>query len=319
MEKFKLMLIMFILVCISCQSKMEGDKRNADDDTVSTEKNKEVEDDLPPTNLKGTTWKLNGIVNTKTGQIKKLEPADCEACYSLLFDTDYSFTAIGVGKRYKVDFLSLTPNILTDDLFCERYDKDGLDYCDADDFRKLIPSVDSFSVHSEGIRLYTWWDHTNGYLSFIPHEGDNPSTSRRGTIWKLSGIVNIETGEIKELEPVNCEKCYQLHFSGDYKLSATSIWAAQLLDLLNLDIKLDPGWPWGYENDNGEPLFAEIWAYDPTLTDPAWNGDGKIYEDSYLFRCGIAFTEDYEFTQDALKLFFVYKEKKCYLLFKLVS
>jgi hypothetical protein len=37
--------------------------------------------------LKGTKWKLAGIVDA-TGKLTELEPKDCEQCYTLEFDTD---------------------------------------------------------------------------------------------------------------------------------------------------------------------------------------------------------------------------------------
>jgi len=40
----------------------------------------------------------------------------------------------------------------------------------------------------------------------------NPETSLQGTKWKLVGIVDAETGILKELEPKNCEYCYTLMF-----------------------------------------------------------------------------------------------------------
>ena len=40
----------------------------------------------------------------------------------------------------------------------------------------------------------------------------NKQTSLKGTKWKLAGIVDAETGEMKVLEPKNCEDCYTLTF-----------------------------------------------------------------------------------------------------------
>jgi hypothetical protein len=41
-----------------------------------------------PEHLKGTKWKLAGIVDAETGVRKELEPKDCEKCYTLIFDMD---------------------------------------------------------------------------------------------------------------------------------------------------------------------------------------------------------------------------------------
>jgi len=41
--------------------------------------------------LRGTEWKLEGIVDVQTGELKVLEPKDCEECYTLNFETDSTF------------------------------------------------------------------------------------------------------------------------------------------------------------------------------------------------------------------------------------
>jgi hypothetical protein len=41
------------------------------------------------------------------------------------------------------------------------------------------------------------------------------SASLQGTQWKLEGIVNVQTGEMQVLEPVDCEQCYTLVFDTD--------------------------------------------------------------------------------------------------------
>jgi hypothetical protein len=45
--------------------------------------------------LRGTKWKLAGIVDTKTETLKELEPKDCEDCYTLTFLTDKIATGYG--------------------------------------------------------------------------------------------------------------------------------------------------------------------------------------------------------------------------------
>ena len=283
---------MFFVICLSCQNQT---------DVVS------------PTYLQGTTWKLAGIVDIQTGAIKKLEPVDCDVCYTLSFDTDYTLTAISIGQRLKLDLLNFVSSPAYDGnkrLSCERYDKDGEDYCDSDAFQRSIMTTESYSATSDELRLVCNYGYK--YLSFVPHDGDNPSTSRRGTKWKLAGIVDVETSELRKLEPTDCGECYTLRFFGDYIFTTRSIWALQELDLKNLDLVLDPTIPWGSGGE--QPLYAEEWFDDPVV----WKGDGKTYDDSYLFRCGIAYTKTYEITPDDLKLFFVYQEKSYYLLFKLV-
>ncbi|MDR1199497.1 MAG: hypothetical protein LBK94_10910 [Prevotellaceae bacterium] len=55
--------------------------------------------------LKGTKWKLEGIVDAKTGILTELEPKDCEECYTLTFDTDIS--AHGMAIKTPLCILNL--------------------------------------------------------------------------------------------------------------------------------------------------------------------------------------------------------------------
>jgi hypothetical protein len=50
--------------------------------------------------LKGTKWKLAGIVDVQTGKLTELEPKDCEECYTLAFLTDT--TAEGRSASIKI-------------------------------------------------------------------------------------------------------------------------------------------------------------------------------------------------------------------------
>ena len=300
MKLCKFFLFNILSVLLSCQN-----------DTGTTHEELEIptEPESPEelTELKGSVWKLDGIVDVQSGEMKKLEPSHCEECYSLVFDTDSTLTAFGIHGRLKLDLNNLNPPERFDQIVrCQVYDFDGFLYCDYSYFYEAFISVDSFSVTRNELRLIC----SRGlcYLSFLPHEGKNPSTSRIGTRWKLEGIGDVETGELKELEPAECDECYWLYFMGEYSLLARSLVASQSLNLLNLDLAIDPTRPLGYDN-NLPPLYGEKLC-----------SDCIPYEDSYLFRCGIAYTESYEFTPDGLKLllFFIYEEKKCYLLFKLV-
>ncbi|MDR2139809.1 MAG: hypothetical protein LBP50_09710, partial [Tannerella sp.] len=40
-----------------------------------------------------------------------------------------------------------------------------------------------------------------------------------GTKWKLAGIVDMETGALRELEPKDCAGCYTLVFDSDHTAS----------------------------------------------------------------------------------------------------
>jgi len=293
---------------------------------VTEDKNEELvqqdtnEPDLnEPTNLAGTVWKLAGYVNLlKTGELEELEPKECEDCYKLWFDTDNTLTMMNITKRLKLDLLNLNYHVFIEGvLLCERYDKDGEDYCESDIIRVAIPRTGSYSATCDELKLFqhdpfrVGGEIISSYLLF-KRTDDEPPTTLRGTRWKLTGIVETQTGDFRKLEPTNCTDCYSLEFWGDYSLNSRSIWAYQALDLSNLDRALDPTRPWTHED--GPPVYAEEWFIDPYV----WKGDGKTYEDSFLFRCGIAYAKSYELNDDELKLFFDYQEKNYYLSFKLV-
>ena len=46
--------------------------------------------------------------------------------------------------------------------------------------------------------------------------GGEKQLSLTGTKWKLVGIVDVETGKLKALEPINCEFCYMLTFDNSF-------------------------------------------------------------------------------------------------------
>ena len=85
-------------------------------------------------------------------------------------------------------------------------------------------------------------------------------------------------------------------------------------------MELDPANP-GYTGNTRPPIYEEKWT-NIIASEGRFGiyeeGDGKFYEDGYLFRCGVAYTESYNITNNELKLYFVYQEKLYYLLFKLV-
>ena len=78
------MFFMFLIVGLSCQNQMDGDETSK--------------------SLNGTTWKLSGIVNIEKGELKQIDPEGCEDCYTIIFDTDTTFTAVSF------EYLSFIPH-----------------------------------------------------------------------------------------------------------------------------------------------------------------------------------------------------------------
>jgi len=272
-------------------------------------------DQLLELKLKGSVWKLAGIVDSDKGVLKELAPKDCDDCYTLWFDTDHNVTMISISDRLKLDLLNLNPvEEIAKVLKCVEYDKDGKDYCDVTDFENSIIQTGSFLVEDDELKFFQHFRNGDGkevisslYLLFKRIERDSPTTLR-GTEWKLSGIVDAQTNVITELEPKSCDECYTLKFRGDSVLIVRSIYARGALDLSNLDIVRDPARPEYHYNP--DPLYTETWSKD--------GKDKTVYEDSWLYRCGIAYTKSYKLTPGELKLFFVYQDKNYYLTFKSV-
>jgi hypothetical protein len=132
---------------------MEGSKSNTNENEIS---------------LKGTTWKLVGIVNAETGELRELEPKHCEECYTLTFDTDITAIAQSINIKLRLDLLNFSHigtylhEIYNRQLFCETYDKDVVEgerysgmYCDSDRFRRGIMATSNFSKTGDELKLYT--------------------------------------------------------------------------------------------------------------------------------------------------------------------
>ena len=84
--KLLFLMVFYAMMCFACQS----DKN----ETAFT--------------LKGTQWKLVGIVDSRTEVLKVLEPADCKECYTLTFKTDSTFSTYSTTNElqgdYKIDY-----------------------------------------------------------------------------------------------------------------------------------------------------------------------------------------------------------------------
>ena len=64
--------------------------------------------------LKGTKWKLAGIVDSKTGVLTELEPQDCEECYTLMFLTDTKAEVFAFREKSVLDLSLLGKYMVTD-------------------------------------------------------------------------------------------------------------------------------------------------------------------------------------------------------------
>jgi hypothetical protein len=126
-------------------------------------------------------------------------------------------------------------------------------------------------------------------------QDDEPRFPLNGTEWKLTGFVDVATGEIKEPEPRDCAECYTLAFLSDEYVRGLSV---------NLSVTIKN-------------------IYD--FTDPCINcmdmiidevGDGNYYQ--AVFR---AYFTSFEYEPGVLKLFYKnnlqgHTGEMCYLLYK---
>ncbi|MDR2970179.1 MAG: hypothetical protein LBV32_11350 [Tannerellaceae bacterium] len=119
------------------------------------EKTKE-EKDIKLETLRGTKWKLEGIVD-ETGALKVLEPKDCEECFTLTFFTDYMATVRSIDHNtFTFGLQNLNPDIgMNYDLWLELYDKDGKYYINGDDFRRSIITTKSYAATHNELTLYS--------------------------------------------------------------------------------------------------------------------------------------------------------------------
>ena len=295
----------------------EENEENEDDETDIFDCDSDWGDEL--TGLKGTVWKYVGLVNhptttNPTGALK--EPVgfeDCDDCFTLWFNTDHTISAIGITQRVMLD---LHNNVLPYWAFLktsgtsETGSMDAILYCK---FLQLTFSY-TYTASSKELKLFQSNFPCEKFTYLLFKQIDRaPPVSLTGTKWKLSGMVDTQTGIMRELEPKNCDECYTIEFGRDSVGMYQSIWARQWRDFLNLKEKDDPTRPGNYFVD--EPLGPEIYQYNEHFYP---YGDGKTYDDSILYRSGIAFAEAYELANDELKLFFVYQEKLYYFLFKCI-
>ena len=118
----------------------------------------EVEDE-DSLELKGTEWKLIGIVDTQTDILKELEPKDCDDCYSFTFDTDSTATGnstsniLGVTLKPVVRVFLMTEALGTD-FYLE----------DAILFREAIEIIISYERSDNELKFY--YNDSKNYLKF---------------------------------------------------------------------------------------------------------------------------------------------------------
>jgi hypothetical protein len=156
-------LLIGFFITVSCEEPTALNTTQSDDPALQTT------NDITAANLAGTKWKLIGIVDALTSEMTTLEPRDCEECYMLIFDKDSIFTAHSINMTLKLDLLNIRlpdSTVLISEFFCERYYKDGQDYCDSHEFRTAIITTESYTITANELKLFYTYMGENRYLLF---------------------------------------------------------------------------------------------------------------------------------------------------------
>ena len=219
--------------------------------------------------LESTKWKLVGIVDVETGSMSVLEPKDCEDCYTLFFAEDFSTlpeSTIIYG---------------TDTIYGKCYYAQGRSRCNTIKLSNLNPVYGEITLVGCGweeeyygdalFRVHSYTFNKNELKCFYKERDTDKSKyllykpisfSLVNTAWKLVGMVDKQTGKLREFEPKE-ESCYTFYFhlngfscltsndllTGGYKYNSIE----RTIDLLNI---LDYG---GDETEIGDGvLYKEI-------------------------------------------------------------
>ena len=107
--------------------------------------------------LKGTKWKLAGIVDAQTGELTELEPKNCAECFTLTFDTNT--TAHGKSIQNHVVILGLDPVSIV-------IATDVLDGPDGDIFCDIVQTAlfNSYTLTINELKFF--YNNNNNYLLY---------------------------------------------------------------------------------------------------------------------------------------------------------
>ena len=191
-----------LFAVISCDNSASDE---IDDDENGVE---QCDNTKPFTALKGTRWRLVGIVNPSAlvSVIRELQPTHCVECYTLTFETDRIAFVRGIGNFLKIDLDYLNHSPVTTGMnFCEKYA--GNCYYGGYGFKLDLWSARSYSVTDEELRIFNYIENNPAegirqYSLFKRVEDwvDNePINPLKETEWRLAGIVDTRTGVLREL------------------------------------------------------------------------------------------------------------------------
>jgi len=239
---YKLMLLIMFLVCWSCHNQIEVP---IDIMPPETKPPVELPQEFDPPNLKGTQWKLNGIVDVETNILKVLEPKECETCYTFTFDTDTTAFGKSVFNEFYIN--GLNPIVL--------YGTNWGEPEDAGLYKNIIRrSVTSYDANENELKFF--FDNNRKYLYFTP---GSYNTNLPDELCTVENLWEQPLHVIKEC----------IH--GKWKVLKTSFWGSPgnyypTNNIVNIDtlnntvlITTEENDPWSRMNANG--TFSFNWEY----------------------------------------------------------
>lgn len=164
--------------------------------------------------LAGTQWKLAGIVDAKTGEMKTLEPKDCKECYTLVFDSDNTFSGritnnvISSGKC-EIDYTTYALRII------DIAGTEAIDLADGDLYRQILWKIQSYSLQENELKLYFEQEDKQYYLLYNKletKESDNFSGDNIIGKWQLLEVsISINYQESKIIDFSNDNIIYDFN------------------------------------------------------------------------------------------------------------
>ncbi|MDR0667564.1 MAG: hypothetical protein LBF90_02975 [Prevotellaceae bacterium] len=112
--------------------------------------------------LQGSKWKLAGYVDAATGNRIDAEPADCERCYTLIFDTEMTASGYSVINQISVSLVSEKMFSVTTAVEDSMNGNVKL-------FYEAIETVDSYKYENAELKFF--YNNKQNYLlynSYIP-------------------------------------------------------------------------------------------------------------------------------------------------------
>jgi hypothetical protein len=164
--------------------------------------------------LQGITWKLIAFVDTETGEIKEVEPKNYERCYHLTFHKGDTLQGVAFNHLFygNYTFDEETSNI---QIFKEQIPSMHMERFDGVQYLNSLDEIQSFFIQKNELKLY--YNNKKNYLLFKSILPPNEPNVLANTFWKLTGYVDVQTGEMQIPEEMT-EISFRLGFVNNYIL-----------------------------------------------------------------------------------------------------